>query len=103
MRTRTNSINGRFRTPSDSSCNCTDTQDIPVKLSRNLFTDRVVSNNTNLFTNKVQPLNGIIEEVLGYGKGGTITTIGISMDTATIAKIGIVIVGAGLLIKNLKL
>jgi len=103
IRAYNSNLNGRFLHNAKSTCGCKKTESyIPTITNPITYTDRVTTTNTGLYTNRVQPINGIIETLLG-DKSGEIVTVGIKIDTPTIVKLGAVVLGAGLLIKNLKL
>lgn len=95
-------LNGRFKIP-NSGCGCEPKAVQVLTKPKTLFTDRIVSNDSRLMTNKVMSLNGILEDVLGYGEGSAITTVGIKIDMASTINLGLGIAGGllgGALLKN---
>ena len=91
-------LNGRFRTPTSASgCGCSGSvPDVLLAEPKNLIYDNVMSNDSTLFTNRIQPVNGLLEDWLG-SKDSTLTTIGVKLDTQSTVKIALGI-GGGLLL-----
>lgn len=98
-------LNGRFRVP-QAPCNCTPSAPRKTRTVNPLIYDKVESQRLNLLTDKIQPVNGLLEEWLG-SKDASITTIGISIGTQDIFKLALGLGGGivlgGLMKKALKI